>query len=108
MVSGTGGRLRTAATGVMETDNYPHGGSVEVTAAADYPTTLNPAETIQEINVTQNHPSIVIELHTTGGSTFEAFHGGTTGSRDKFETDKIVLKDPDGTGETVSFDWAGE
>lgn len=107
-VSGSNGTLRTNTSGVVETDNYAYGGSVEATEAADYPVALNPAATIQEINVTQNDPSILIEIHTTGGDVFEAFHGGTLGSRDKYETDKIVLSDPDETGASASLDWAGE
>jgi hypothetical protein len=107
-VRGSDGTLRTNATGVMETDNYPHGGAERASSASDYPKEVNPAETMQVIDVTANDASIVIEVHTTGGDVFEGWQEGTVGERDTWEVDKIVLRDPNGTGATCSFDWAGE
>ena len=104
----SGTPISVAQTGTIETDNYANGGAVAASEAADYPVALNPAVTMQEINVTQNSDDAVIEIHTTGGDVFEAFRGPTLGTRDKWQIDKLVISDPDATGPTTSLEWAGE
>lgn len=107
-VAGQGGTLQTTTTGVIETDNYADGGEIEAPATDAYPVSLNPAETIQEFIVTQNHADLETEIHTTSGDVFQAFRGGSTGVRDKWEIDKIVVSDPTGSGATYTAEWAGE
>jgi len=107
-VGGGGGEpISTNARGVIQTDNYPSGGEIK-SSTDSYPIEVNPAETIQELNVTQHSDALVVEVHTTGGDVFEAFAGGTLGSRDKWEIDKVVVSDPDSSGATFSAEWAGE
>lgn len=105
-VRGSGGTLRTAATGVMETDNYSHGGAFDEDGTT-YPVEINPAETIQELTITQAG-DVDAEITTTGGDTFALrLHGGV-GVWDKWEIDSVTFRDPRGTNATVSGAWAGE
>lgn len=104
----SGEAISVAQSGTIETDNYETGGAVHGSQTADYPIALNPAVTIQEINVTQNSEDATIEIHTVGGDVFQAFRGPTLGSRDKWSVDKIVISDPQATGPTTSLSWAGE
>jgi len=104
----SGTPISVAQTGTIETDNYATAGSIEATDAADYPLTLNPATVIQELVVTQSAPELTVTVTTTGGDTYEAFHNGTLGDRDKVEIDKVVVTDPIGSGATVALEWAGE
>jgi hypothetical protein len=105
-VRGSGGILRTAATGVVETDNYSHGGHFDETGS-NYPVTVDPAETIQELNIT-SAGDIIAELHTTGGDTIPFPLAGTVGSYEKWELNKVVFKDPNGTQAPIRGGWAGE
>ena len=105
-VRGSGGTLATNATGTMETDNYPNGGSINSDAPA-YPVSLNPAETIQELIVLKAG-DVDVEVTTTGGDTFTLRLYGGTGSFDKWEIDSVSFSDPRGTGAALVVGWAGE
>lgn len=105
-VRGSGGTLRTNASGVMETDNYPNGAAFDNDGSA-YPYSLNPAETIQELNIT-SAGDIVARITTTGGDTFDLALAGTTASFDKWEIDSIEFRDPNATGARIAGGWAGE
>ncbi|RNJ25473.1 hypothetical protein [Halosegnis longus] len=107
-VRGSGGVLATAATGTVQTDNYATGGHLSASGAADYPLSLNPAATIQELNVTRSNAALVITVTTTGGDEFQTFANGTIGSRDKWEIDHLEVTDPTGSGAKFDATWAGE
>jgi len=108
-VQGTNGVLQTAATGTMETDNYAHGDDFEAGGSTgnSFPFAINPAETMQELTFT-NASSHVVEIHTTGGDVINLRLEGNVGVWDKWETDKLVLTDPNGTGDLICGGWAGE
>jgi hypothetical protein len=107
-VRGSGGTLRTNASGVMEVDNYPGGGEIAAPEVDSFPIELNPAATIQEFIVTQNHADLEVEFHTVGGDVYQAFRGGVTGVRSRTEIDKVVVSDPNTTGATFTAEWSGE
>jgi hypothetical protein len=107
-VRGSGGTLRTNASGVMEVDNYPGGGEIDAPATDAYPVSLNPAATIQEFIVTQNHADLEVEFHTVGGDVYQAFRGSVTGVRSRVEIDKVVVSDPNGSNATFTAEWSGE
>ena len=105
-VRGSGGTLRTATTGVMETDNYSHGAEFDEDGSA-YPYTVNPAEVIQEWYIT-SAGDVIAEVTTTGGDTFPFPLAGTVGAYDKWEVDSITFTDPKGTQAPIRGGWAGE
>jgi len=107
-VRGTGGTLRTNASGVMEVDNYPGGGEINAPVDDTYPVSLNPSETIQEFIVTQHDSRLNVELHTVDGTVIKAFRGGVTGIRSRVEIDKVVVSDPNNSGATFTAEWVGE
>jgi len=108
-VSGTGGTLATNTTGTVETDNYANGGDYAAggDSGTSFPLAVNPAATMQEITFTAagNH---VVDIHTTGGDVISLRMASSLGVWDKWEVDKLVLRDPDGTGELICGGWAGE
>jgi hypothetical protein len=105
-VRGTGGTLATNTSGTVETDNYAHGGSVS-DGAPTYPVSMNPAATIQELNIIEAG-DVEAEITTTGGDTFTLRLYGGAGSFDKWEIDSVTFRDPRGTGAALVVGWAGE
>lgn len=109
-VRGSGGTaIQTNARGTMETDNYSNGGAYAAGGGTGnaFPFPVNPAETMQEITFTAAS-SHVVEVHTTGGDVFDLRMEGSLGVWDKWEVDKLVFKDPKGTGDLICGGWAGE
>lgn len=104
-VRGSGGILRTASTGVVETDNYAGGGDYSLSGGD----TLNPAAVIQELTVTQiGDKSLKLLLTTTGGDTIDYPHNGGTMVHDKIEIDSVEVQDPNDTGAVIEGVWVGE
>lgn len=109
-VGGEGGTaLATSTTGTVETDNYSSGDAYAAGGSTGnaFPYSINPAETMQEITFTAagNH---VVDIHTTGGDVIPLRMEGSLGVWDKWEVDKLVLRDPKGNGELICGGWAGE
>lgn len=105
-VRGQGGTLRTNASGVIETDNYPNGDAFSFDGTA-YPYTVNPAETIQELIITRS-ADVVARITTTGGDTFDIELAGSLPSFNFWEIDQVEFRDPDLTGAAIAGGWAGE
>ncbi len=100
--------MQTNAQGTIETNDYPNGGEVAAPDVDSYPVALNPAETIEELIVTQNDSALDVEIHTNGGDVFYAFRGGAEGVRNRWKIDKVVVSDPETSGATFTAEWAGE
>lgn len=110
-VRGSGGTLRTAETGVVETDNYSEGGSFTVGNGTNaYPYTLDPAgATIQELVISETGSDIRADLTTKTGNIISDFHlRGAALAMDKIEIDAITFKDPNATGSATFGLWTGE
>jgi len=106
---GTGGVVATNETGTMETDNYGAGDDFAAGGSTgnSFPYSINPAATMQELTFTSAGQHVV-DIHTTGGDVISLRLEGNVGVWDKWETDKLVLTDPDGTGDLICGGWAGE
>ncbi|MFC7131655.1 MULTISPECIES: hypothetical protein [Salinibaculum] len=111
-VRGSGGvPIATNTNGTVETDNYSEGGVFAAggNSGNAYPLEVNPAETIQEIIVTQVGDAIVADYTTVSGTTLtDVPLNGRTLTQDTLELDSITLKDPDGTGALTEGWWIGE
>jgi hypothetical protein len=92
-------------TGSLETNDYDNGDAFDV-SGADYPAAVNPPETIHELIVTRSPDDGSVEIHTVGGDVFELSLAGGTGSFDRWNIDKIVLKSA--SGGRIAGGWAGE
>lgn len=88
--------VATSATGTIETDNYDRGVSIDEDGTT-YPVAINPAFTVQVLWLTQVG-DIEAEIHTNSGDVFTVPLSGGVGVVDWFEMDKVVFKDPNGTG----------
>lgn len=99
-----GDPVQMSQTGSLETNDYDHGDGFVVSG---YPTEINPAETIHEVVITES-ADIVMEVHTVGGDTFDLELRGAVGAWNRWRTDKLVFKDPNGTGAEIAGAWAGD
>lgn len=103
--SATASELSVTVGDTVETDNYATGDAFDLAGGES----LNPADVIQELIVTDVPSSdLVISITTTGGDTFDFPHRGGTFTLDKLEIDSVDIGDPSGTGESVTGVWAGE
>jgi hypothetical protein len=93
-------------TGSIETNDYDHGDGFDFSGDSS-PYNINPAETIAEIIITGSG-DVVMDVITIGGDTVPLPLNGGTGSFDRWNVDKIVFRDPNGTNAAVSGGWAGE
>jgi hypothetical protein len=105
-VRGSNGTLRTNASGVIQTDNYAHGAAFDFDGST-YPYSLNPAETIQELNITASG-DIIARITTTGSDTFDLPLASASASFGKWEIDSVEFRDPHATGARIAGGWAGE
>jgi hypothetical protein len=92
-------------TGSLETNDYDNGDAFDA-SGADLPLAVNPAETIHELIVTRSPDDGFVEIHTVGGDVLDLPLAGGTGSFDRWNIDKIVLKSS--SGGRISGGWAGE
>jgi len=107
MVRGSGQEpISTTQENAFETDNYREGSGFDFDGSA-YPYTIDPAEDIQELNIT-GAGDIDVEITTTSGTVFTLRLNGTVGSYDKWSIDQITFEDPRGTGAKLIGGWAGE
>lgn len=107
-VRGSGGTLATSLTGAIETDNYDEGGSINV-ESADYPLTVNPAETIQELVVIETGSDIRLDITTVSGTEMNDIRlAGASLVLDKIQIDQLTLRDPSATGDATRALWVGE
>lgn len=95
-----------AQTGSLETNDYDVGAAFDFDGSA-YPYSINPAEVIHELLVTQAG-DIDAEITTVGGSTFALRLAGATGTFDRWNIDSVTFRDPRATGAALSGGWAGE
>jgi hypothetical protein len=102
----SGAAVSVAATGTIETDNYQSAAGFDFDGSA-YPYTINPAETIQELFVTQS-AKIRAVITTTSGEVATIPLNGNTIVLDKIEIDSVVFQDPNGTAAPISGGWTGE
>ena len=102
----SGDAVSVAASGTIETDNYEHGDAFDFDGSA-YPYEINPAAVIEEIVIT-TAGDVVAEITTVGGDTVPLALAGGSGAFDKWSTDKITFRDPNGTGSRIAGGWAGE
>lgn len=107
-VGGSSGTLATTTEGTVETDNYDDAGVISA-SGAQYPLTVNPAATIQELIITELGPAIVADIDTVGGnSVTDVPLNGRTLAMDTLSIDAITFRDPQGTGDAVEGLWVGE
>lgn len=98
--------LATTTNGTVQTDNYQAGEAFDFDGSA-YPYSLNPAETIQELLIT-DAADVIARITTIQGDTFDFPLAGTTGSFEGWEIDSVEFRDPNTTTARVSGGWAGE
>lgn len=101
--------IQTNAQGTMETDNYGNGGDFAAGGETGntFPFPINPAALMQEVTFTEAGKHVA-EFHLTGGDVVELRLEDAVGVWDKWETDKLVLRDPKGNGNLICGGWAGE
>lgn len=106
-VSGSQGTpVNTSMDGSIETNNYDEGLEFEETGGA-YPYTIDPAFQGEYINLTDSG-DIIMEVHTISGDVVSIPLKGATGDIPVFSHDKLVFKDPNGTGTSIAGFIAGE
>lgn len=93
-------------TGSLETNDYDHGDGFDFDGSA-YPYSVNPAETIHELLLTEAG-DIDATITTVGGDTFSVRMRGSTAAFDRWNIDEVTFQDPRGTASPVSGAWAGE
>lgn len=106
MRGSSGGTLATTSAGTMKTDNYGGGDGFDFDGSG-YPYTLNPAETIQELLVTES-ADVVARITTIQGDTFDLPLVGAVGSFEGWEIDSVEFRDPNGTAARIAGGWSGE
>lgn len=106
-VRGSGARpVSVGLNGSIETNDYDYGDAFDHDGSA-YPYEINPAETIQELIITEAG-DVVARITTVGGDTFDFRLRGSNGAFNRWNIDKVVLRDPQGTAAPISGGWAGE
>ena len=95
-----------SGVGSLETDDYDYGDAFDVDGSA-YPYLINPAETIQQLVITESG-DVDARITTNGGDTFDLRLRGGTGAFDRWNIDSIEFRDPRGTAAALSGGWAGE
>lgn len=106
MRGSSGGVLATTAAGTMQTNNYGAGAGFDHDGSA-YPYALNPAETIQELLITES-ADVVARITTIQGDTFDLPLAGAVGSFEGWEIDQVEFRDPNGTAARIAGGWSGE
>lgn len=111
-VRGSSGEpISTAAVGAIETDNYSEGGTIAVggSSGTNYPLEVNPAETIQELIITQVGDEVVADIDTISGTTISDVPlNGRTLALDTIEIDAVTFRDPNATGALTEGVYIGE
>lgn len=97
--------VRSVVESVVETNAYVDGQAIDEDGSA-YPYTVDPAWSIQEINLT-DVGDVVAEITTVGGSTFDVPLESRIGSYDHWVVDSITFKDPNNTGHALKGAVAG-
>lgn len=106
-VRGSGGEpIQTTPSGSIQTDNYQAGDGFDYDGSA-YPYTLNPAETIQELYLTEAG-DVTATITTIQGDTFNLPLVGSIGSFEGWEIDTVEFTDPNGTAARLAGGWAGD
>lgn len=92
-------------TGSLETNDYDNGDGFDA-SGGELPKSVNPAETIHELTFTVTPDDGVATITTVSGDTFDLPLAGGTGSFNRWNIDKVVLKSPGGG--RIAGGWAGE
>lgn len=98
--------IGVAQTGSLETNDYDYGSAFEFDGSA-FPYTVDPAETIHELTITDSG-AVYARITTTGGDVFDLPLNGGTGTFDRWNIDSVEFRDPDNTSASVAGGWAGE
>lgn len=102
----TGDPVSVSNQGSLDTNDYPNGNARDEDGSA-FSYTENPSETIKEFGFTIIGAEIDVEVTTVGGDTF-TFPLDAVATFDRWDVDKLVLKDPNNNTPRVAFWWAGE
>jgi len=105
-----GAPVATTQTSAFEVDNYQEGGAFTVgDGTTAYPLSVDPAEYIQELVITETGTDIRADIVTKSGTQINDVHlRGAVLAEGKIEMDSITFKDPNATGAATFGYWVGE
>ena len=101
-----GDPINVSGTGSLETNDYDQGAAFDYDGSA-YPYSLNPAETIDSLIITETG-DIVARITTVSEAQFDLPLAGGSGVIDDYNIDTVEFRDPNGTTARIAGGWAGE
>jgi len=102
-IDGSNERAVTVSTSV-QTDTYDRGGDFDGT---NYPITIDPAETVQQVMLSVVNTEVDVEFTTTDGDVV-TIPFDTRSTITSYSSEKVVIKNPSDATLRTAGGWAGE